>query len=100
MESNYLLELDNDLRVMFMVCGLMKDQLIHIFVRDKAVINDLQLVVGNISFAFPLNVGNTSSLSLIKDSSMDVIATIDSNVMSSSCLSSEVCSSNEDVNQY
>ncbi|XP_008241210.1 PREDICTED: uncharacterized protein LOC103339655 [Prunus mume] len=46
--SNCLLESDDDVKIMFMVCGLMKDQLIHIAVRDKAIVNHVQTVNTNI----------------------------------------------------
>ncbi|CAL2277919.1 unnamed protein product [Prunus armeniaca] len=53
------------------------------------------------SSSFSLNVGNKSSSSFSKNSSMDVIASVDSNGVSLSCLS-VYCdgSSGDDVNAY
>ncbi|CAL8164167.1 unnamed protein product [Prunus armeniaca] len=90
--SNCLLELDDDLKIMFMVCGLTKDQLIHIAVRDKAVVNYVQTVNTNIiASPFLLEVvPNNYSFAEDEDTCKYSIQTgsiVDSNAASSSSLS-------------
>lgn len=90
--SNCLLELDDDLKIMFMVCGLTKDQLIHIAVRDKAVVNYVQTVNTNIiASPFLLEaVPNNYSFAQDEDTCKYSIQTgsiVDSSAASSSCLS-------------
>ncbi|XP_020415494.1 uncharacterized protein LOC109948013 [Prunus persica] len=78
---------------MFMVCGLMKDQLIHIAnVRDKAVVNHVQTVHTNIiASPFLLEaVPNNDSFAQDEDTCKDSSQTgsiVDSSAASSSCLS-------------
>ncbi|KAI5350246.1 hypothetical protein L3X38_003137 [Prunus dulcis] len=104
--SNCSLESNDDLKIMFMVCGLMKDQLIHIVVRDKAVVNDVQTVNTNIiASPFLLEVvHNNGSVEqdedICKDSSV-VGSIVDSSAASSSCLSIDFDgSSSEFGNDY
>ncbi|XP_034197297.1 uncharacterized protein LOC117612741 [Prunus dulcis] len=90
--SNCLLESDDDLKIMFMVCGLMKDQLIHIAVRDKAVVNHVQTVNTNmIASPFLLeSAPNNYSFAQDEDTCKDSSQTgsiVDSSAASSSCLS-------------
>ncbi|CAL2227495.1 unnamed protein product [Prunus armeniaca] len=90
--SNCLLELDDDLKIMFMVCGLTKDQLIHITVRDKAVVNYVQTVNTNIiASPFLLEaVPNNYSFAQDEDTCKYSIQTgsiVDSSAASSSSLS-------------
>ncbi|CAL2260034.1 unnamed protein product [Prunus armeniaca] len=90
--SNCLLELDDDLKIMFMVCGLTKDQLIHIAVRDKAVVNYVQTVNTNIiASPFLLEaVPNNYSFAQDEDTCKYSIQTgsiVDSSAASSSSLS-------------
>ncbi|XP_021833443.1 uncharacterized protein LOC110773249 [Prunus avium] len=105
--SNCLLESDDDLKVMFMVCGLMKDQLIHIYVRDKAVVvNYVQTVNTNIIAspflleAVPNNDNFAQDEDTCKDSSV-AGSIVDSSAGSSSCLSIDFDStSSEFGNDY
>ncbi|CAL2265730.1 unnamed protein product [Prunus armeniaca] len=90
--SNCLLELDDDLKIMFMVCGLTKNQLIHIVVRDNAVVNYVQTVNTNIiASPFLLEaVPNNYSFAQDEDTCKYSIQTgsiVDSSATSSSCLS-------------
>ncbi|CAL8114057.1 unnamed protein product [Prunus armeniaca] len=89
---NCLLELDDDLKIMFMVCGLTMDQLIHIAVRDKAVVNYVQTVNTNIiASPFLLEaVPNNDSFAQDEDTckySSQTGSIVDSSAASSSCLS-------------
>ncbi|CAL8083918.1 unnamed protein product [Prunus armeniaca] len=104
--SNCLLESNDYLKIMFMVCGLMKDQLIHIVVWDKAVVNDVQKVNTTIiASRFLLEVvHNNGSIEqdedICKDSSV-VGSIVDSSAASSSCLSIDFDgSSSEFGNDY
>ncbi|XP_020426572.1 uncharacterized protein LOC109950842 [Prunus persica] len=89
---NCLLESDDHLKIMFMVCRLMKDQLIHIAVRDRAVVNHVQTVNTNINASpFLLEaVPNNDSFAQHEDTCKDSSQTgsiVDSSAASSSCLS-------------
>ncbi|CAL2237236.1 unnamed protein product [Prunus armeniaca] len=104
--SNCLLELDDDLKIMFMVCGLTKDQLIHIAVRDKAVVNYVQTVNTNI-IASPVlleAIPNNDSFAQDEDAckySSQIDSIVDSSAASSSCLSMDFDSiSSEYGNEY
>ncbi|BFG27154.1 hypothetical protein CerSpe_134280 [Prunus speciosa] len=102
--SNCLLESDDDLKVMFMVCGLMKDQLIHISVRDKAVVvNHVQAVYTDI-IASPFLLEAAPYNDNIEDTCIDSSVAgsiVESNAASSSCLSIDFDStSSEFGNDY
>ncbi|CAL9011873.1 unnamed protein product [Prunus brigantina] len=104
--SNCLLESDDDLKIIFMVCGLMKDQLIHVAVRDRAVVNHVQTVNTNIiASPFWLEVvPNNDSFAQDEDTCKDSSQTgsiVDSSAASSSCLSMDFNGiSSEFGNQY
>lgn len=89
--SNCLLESDDDLKIMFMICGLMKNQLIHIAVRDKAVVNHVQTVNTNIIASLLLleAVPNNDSVAQDEDTCKDssVAGSIVDSSAASSCLS-------------
>ena len=104
--TNCLLESDDDLKIMFMVCRMMNDQLIHIDVRDTAVVNDVETVNMNlIASPFLLEVvHNDDNVEQDEDTCKDSSSTfsiVDSNATSSSCLSIDFDGSSSDFgNEY